>query len=281
MVDVVRPNGLEEALIALQNGGTVLAGGTDLMVKRRSAPGALPHITGNVVMIGHLDELRRISISGFRLTLGSAASVSSVIENNVVPEHIKEPLRWIGSPSIRNMATLGGNIMNASPAGDSLTMLYALDAELTLRSVRGQRRLGIGELILAPGRTSLAEDELLCEISLPLEPISGFYYKKAGQRRANAIAKVSLYGAYVVNKGRVISLRMAFGAVGPTVVRERSAELIAEGCLLSELRQRKPDIIQRLDDVIKPIDDLRSSMLYRKKVAMNLADAFIEEVARN
>lgn len=279
MVNAYRPKDLEGALKAMEGGATVLAGGTDLMVKRKGAPGSLPSITGNVVTVGHLEDLRRIRIEGDHLVIGAAASIASVMESSLVPEHVKAPLAQIGSPSIRNAGTLGGNIVNASPAGDSLPMLYALDAELTLRSARGTRRCLISEFITGPGSTIIGSDELLTDIAIPIWRPSGFMFRKAGQRRANAIAKVSLYGIFRIGHGKIEALRMAFGAVGPTVVRSRAAEAVLEGKAQLLAGGHAGKALDLLDDAIRPIDDLRSTRDYRKKVALNLAGSFLEEVS--
>lgn len=279
MVNAYRPRDIEDALCAMEGGATVLAGGTDLMVKRKSAPGALPAITGKVVLVGHLEGMRQIKVEDGRLIIGAATSIASVIESSIVPEHVKVPLALIGSPSIRNAGTLGGNIVNASPAGDSLPMLYALDAQLSISSVRGSRRCAMHEFITGPGKTSIGADELLTGISIPLWKPSGFVFRKAGQRRANAIAKVSLYCIFRMEQGILADVRMAFGAVGPTVIRVRAAELAFEGGAASKAEESIGSALKLLADAIRPIDDLRSSRDYRKKVALNLAGSFLEEVS--
>ena len=279
MVTAYRPKDIEDAIKAMEGGATVLAGGTDLMVKRKTAPGALPAITGKVVLVGHLEGMRRIRIEDGNLVIGAAASISTVLESGLVPEHVKAPLAWIGSPAIRNAGTLGGNIVNASPAGDSLPMLYALDADLTLCTPEGRRRCSISEFITGPGRTAIGADELLVDIAIPLWKPDGHVFRKAAQRRANAIAKISLYGIYRTERGRIADLMMAFGAVGPTVVRSRAAELLYKGKAPSEAKASLDSALELLGDAIRPIDDLRSNQHYRKKVALNLASSFLEEVS--
>ncbi len=278
MVNAYRPKDIEDALRAMEGGATVLAGGTDLMVKRKTAPGALPAITGKVVLVLQLESLRRIRAENERLIIGAASSISSIIESGLVPEHVKAPLASIGSPSIRNAGTLGGNIVNASPAGDSLPMLYALNAELEIGSARGSRMCTIHEFITGPGRTAIGSDELLTEVSIPLWKPDGFIFRKAGQRRANAIAKVSMFGTFRMEDGKIADLRMAFGAVGPTVVRSRAAELEVEGRDPNKAKEGLGRALELLADVIQPIDDLRSNRQYRKNVALNLAGRFLEEV---
>lgn len=279
MVSAYRPKDIDDALHAMEGGATVLAGCTDLMVKRKAATGVLPAITGKVVMVGHLEEMRRIRVEDGSLIIGAAASISSVIESGIVPEHVKAPLALIGSPAIRNAGTLGGNIVNASPAGDSLPMLYALDAELSISSVRGSRRIAVHDFITGPGRTDIGADEILTEIAIPLWRPDGYIFRKAGQRRANAIAKISLYGIFRRCEGKLADLRLAFGAVGPTVIRVRAAELAMEGRAPSKSKEDMARALEMLADAIRPIDDLRSNREYRKKVALNLAGCFLEEVS--
>lgn len=279
MVTIRRPLSLSEALYMRQGADTVLmAGGTDLMVKHRAPAGARPSFTKDVVLIGHLKELGYLKVYDDVARIGAAVPLAMIIQDASVPGYVKEPLMSIGSPSIRNMATLGGNICNSSPAGDSLTMLYALDAVLTIASAAGLRECAVSDFIEGPSKNRLAKDEILVEIAIPLMDYNRFFYRKAAQRRANAVSKVSFYGVAQVSEGRVGSVSMALGAVAPTVVRDRAAEAMLIGAEADGRHKLSERALDHMDGLVVPIDDLRSTKAYRRRVALGLARHFLEEV---
>ena len=279
MVSIRRPVSLSEALRIRQCEDTVLmAGGTDLMVKYRAPAGVMTSFTKDVVLIGHLKELNYIEVHKDVARVGAAVPLARIIEDPLVPAYVKEPLETIGSPSIRNLATLGGNICNSSPAGDSLTMLYALDAVLTIASSRGPRECAIADFIEGPSRNRLAKDEILIEIAIPLSAYDRTFYRKGAQRRANAISKVSFYGAATIAGGKVGSVAMSFGAVAPTVVRDRDAEAMLIGSTVPGGHDVSRKALEHIASLVVPIDDLRSTKEYRKRVALALARHFLEEV---
>lgn len=279
MVNAYMPAGLEEALLLLNTREMIImAGGTDLMVKFRAKAGTMPSFKKDVLLIGQIDELRGIAIEGGFLKIGSAASMSDVLKSKYVPDYVKEPLRQIGSPAIRNMGTLGGNICNSSPAADSLTMLYALDATLDIVSADASRNCGIEDFIVGPRKNSLLPNEVVKSISIPLKPFNRFFYRKAGQRRANAIAKVSFYGLADANDGRLSDIRMALGAVAPVIVRSRNAEAFLCSSAPSDYKEKAAFAAKELLRAVVPIDDVRSNKEYRRKVAENLIARFLEEV---
>jgi len=272
MVRVYRPESLDEALALLSGKEmAVMAGGTDLMVKCRAGAGTLPSFKKDVLLVGHLIELKGVSQKGGILRIGAATCMEDILRSVDVPEYVKGPVRQIGSPAVRNLGTLGGNICNASPAGDSLTMLYALDAVLEIASAGASRSCRIGEFIAGPGRNTLSEGEILKCVIIPLGAFNRYFYRKAGLRRANAIAKVSFYGLAYVENGKPHDARMALGAVAPTVVRSRKAEeLLCDGSLVCAR--------QELLSSMAPIDDVRSTRGYRMVVAENMVDRFFKEV---
>lgn len=272
MVRAYRPENLDEALALLGSRDmAVMAGGTDLMVKYRARAGTLPSLKKDVLLVGHLDELKVISLQGGLLWIGAATSMEDILRSGDIPEYVKGPIRQIGSPAIRNLGTLGGNICNASPAGDTLTMLYALDAMLEIASAGTSRICRIDEFVAGPGRNMLAAGEIVKFVIIPLGAFNRYFYRKAGQRRANAIAKVSFYGLADVVDRKPRDVRMALGAVAPVVVRSRSAEELL--CVGASARARE----ELLCSVV-PIDDVRSNKDYRRAVAENMIGRFFEEV---
>lgn len=279
MVSIRRPVSLSEALYIRQCEDTVLmAGGTDLMVKYRAPAGARPSFTKDVVLIGHLKELNYLKVYEDVARIGAAVPLARILEDASVPAYVKEPLASIGSPSVRNLATLGGNICNSSPAGDSLTMLYALDAVLTMASSKGFRECDMADFIEGPSKNRLAKDEILIEVAIPMGAYDRTFYRKSAQRRANAISKVSFFGVASVTGGKVGSIAMALGAVGPTVVRDRDAESMLKGIAVPGGREASDRALEHIAGLVEPIDDLRSTKTYRRRVALELTRHFLEEV---
>lgn len=274
MVTLIPVKTLKEALNERKTHHTmILNGATDLMIRDRDHLTALDHSSTPIIAISQIDELRHIDVDDHSIQIGSAVTIDEILRDPRIDEIIKFPLRSIGSPAIRTMATLGGNICNASPAGDSLPMLYALDARVVLASEDAlPREIPIAEFIVGVRKTSLRNDEILTKIIIPNDPFSAFSFRKVGQRKANAISKCSFYGVLKKEKGRVIDLRIAFGAVGTTVIRDRQQEI--------ELLQTSPqDIdawIASYDRLLRPIDDLRSTSVYRRRVCLNLLRDFLE-----
>ncbi len=185
----------------------------------------------------------------------------------------------IGGPAIRNAATLGGNICNASPAGDTLPFLYAFEAMVVLASPRGERTVKVQDFVTGPGRTQLAPDELLARIVIPRWTPRAAYWRKVGTRKANALTKVSIAGFADVQKGRLARVRVALGAVGPTVIRALEVERLLEGAGAGSGREALlAEVAAAVAARVKPIDDQRSTAAYRAGVAVNMALEFARQV---
>jgi CO/xanthine dehydrogenase FAD-binding subunit len=177
------------------------------------------------------------------------------------------------------MGTLGGNIVTASPAGDSLVALYLLEARVRLVSEEGERELPIWEFIVGPRKTALRQGELVRSVFLPWlsgEPQS--FFRKVGRRRALIIAIASLGALVWVRDGRVERARLALGSVAPTVIRPKEVEEALVGRPVSP--EAWEDLVPRLSAATHPISDLRASADYRRKVAGRLLLALAEELAR-
>ena len=275
MAGTFQPINLKEALEFLHSQhALVLAGGTDFMLKRAR----LTREDRPVLCVGHLEELRQIKISGQELRIGAACTLTQLLQSPLLPEYLKRPIAGMASPAIRNIATIGGNICNASPAGDALPMLYVLDAVLCLQSASGKEELPIQDFILSPAKTCLGGNRLLGEIRVPLEQDWRCVYQKVGLRRANSLSKLSFYALARGRPERLEDVRIAFGAVAPTVVRSREAELgILAGTGINDLQQAK----ERYDRLIQPIDDARSNRGYRRAVSLRLLEHFLREEGFN
>jgi len=272
MVNLIKPLDLNDALDHLsQKKMIVFAGGTDLMIRHRALAGRLPAWPYDVLYIADIQALKEITIDDEQISIGACVTMAELLNHPKIPHFIKRPLMEIGSPAIRNTATLGGNIGNASPAGDALTMLVALDALILLRSKRnGERKVPIREFLTGPKQTSLKEDELIIKIMIPNTDFHVLYYKKVGARNANAITKLSLY-ALTDQHNR--DIRIAFGSMGPKIIRDRESEL---ALLKADPKERVALALERYGQLLMPVDDVRSTKRYRKQVALNLLKDFME-----
>lgn len=281
MVVTYRPESLTEALsIRKEHHAVPLAGGTDLMVRYRSWAGTLPKFPWPVMYINHLQELMGITRTVEGIRIGAGVTLSEVEHSSDIPELLRKAVSQMAAPALRNLGTLAGNVCNASPAGDALCALYALDAEVELSSLRGKRTLSIMEFIQGPGKKDLADDELLTSIVIPDVSYNIVSYRKVGTRKANALSKLSFCALAKTKHGRIDDIKISFGAVGPTVVRSSETEKRLVGVDSTGLQTILDTILSDYDALIQPIDDQRSSARYRKQVSLNLLKQFFEKLLK-
>ncbi len=277
MVDFYIPGTLDEALeIRADKKTIVFAGGTDLMVRARVWFGVPSKFDLPVLYIGKLEELKGVSVDGRSIRIGAGTRLSDIAANPDVPEPLRVAVLSMAAPAIRNMGTIGGNICNASPAGDTLPVLYAFDAVLELRSLKGTRELPIRDFITGPGKTALRGDEILTAITFDTPEFDVYEYRKVGTRKANALSKLSFFGLLAFDGNTVADFRAAFGAVAPTVVRQRFIEQKLVGLRREEAHEVIGDVVESYADFINPIDDQRSTAFYRKQVSLRLLRHFLE-----
>jgi CO/xanthine dehydrogenase FAD-binding subunit len=252
------------------------AGGTDLMVLLEA--GKLAH--KRFLSLAKLPELRGIEVAPDAVTIGAMTTYTEIQRHPLL--QVEFPLlcaaaRETGGVATQNRGTLGGNIVNASPAADSPPALLVYDAELELLSARGTRRLpyhgfhtGYKKMLLAPG-------ELVGRIRLPRRAAPWRqYYRKVGTRKAQAISKVCFAGAARMEGGAIREIRIALGSVAPIVVRAVKTEEALRGTKLppETLTAAK----EALANEISPIDDIRSTARYRLRVAQNLLEEFLTQL---
>lgn len=263
-LSLVVPRSLREALALLRDDPSLspLAGGTDLYVTLNAGT----EKRRRFLDLSRLDDLARIRVAGDRLSIGALATFAAISRSSLVRKRIpilRDAALQIGGIQIQNRATLGGNIGNASPAGDSLPVLAATDAEIVLASHSGIRGIPYCEFATGYRTSQRRSDELIVAVEIPR--IRGeLWYRKVGTRAAQAISKVVAAG---VRNGGTISF--ALGAVGPTIVRARHAE---------QVFGRTRDITAAREALLRdmaPIDDIRSTKTYRTKVAQNLLAMFV------
>ncbi|WP_409229297.1 FAD binding domain-containing protein [Gudongella sp. SC589] len=246
------------------------------MVKYKSTSGALPQFPKDILYIGNLQELKEISITGEWIKIGSMVKLSTLLEERRLPDYIKIPVKGIGSPSIRNLGTMGGNICNASPAGDTLPMLYALDVAIELSSAKGTRKVGIQDFIKGPGKTDIKPNEIMTGIFIKRTEFNRWGYRKVGARKANAISKLSVFCTAQIDQSSVRDIRISFGSVGPTVIRNREIEKEIVQIGVARLKQELGGILEAYADMLSPISDVRSTKDYRKDVSLNILKEIIE-----
>ena len=276
MVNHHIPSTLQEALKILDKHDCyIMAGGTDLMVVKHQRSGIVPNFDKDVCYIANLEELQYIFEDEKGVHIGAGTKFSDIEVNELVPEILKQIIHELASPNIRNMATMAGNIANASPAGDSIVGLYLLDAELELVNIHGSRMVPIKDFIFGVRKIHRNQNELIKEIFIPHHDDLNTYWRKVGSRAAESISKITFAGGYEVENGKVKDLRMAFGSVSITVVRERKIEEKYIGMSVEELHNHVEDIIKDMSKYVQPITDQRSTKEYRYKVAMNILKDFI------
>jgi xanthine dehydrogenase FAD-binding subunit len=269
---------LDQTLIQLNREDCVImAGGTDVMVLHKSGRGVPLKLPKPVVFIDHLSELKQVYQNHKDLHIGACCTYSELLEDPLIPLPLKNAIKTIAAPAIRNRGTLGGNICNASPAGDTLPLLYVYNAKLLLRSVSGDRVVAISDFIQGPRRVQRDHNEILAEIILPslLEEGCHVVFEKVGNRNADAIAKVGFAGYIRIKDARIDDIRFAFGAVGPTMVRSIDIEKKLVGKTIPLADTDIAQVVVAFDKIIKPIDDQRSTATYRKTVALNLLRYFL------
>lgn len=261
------PATIGEALqsLSVENAQPV-AGATDWLLTR--LPASTP------VFLRNISALHEVSQTDEGLSIGACCTFTSLLNDNRLPALLHDAMRDIASPAIRNLGTLGGNIANASPAGDTLPALYALDARLVLQSLHGARTLPIEDFIVGVKQTSRQHGELITHILLPRVQGS-MRFEKVGARRAQAISKCSFAGILHMDGERVVDFRAAFGAVGTTVVRSRSIEASLAGTSAADAAGMIPGLLDAYGALLSPIDDARSTADYRRAVCLNLLEAFL------
>jgi OHCU decarboxylase len=278
--DLVAPRSLSGVLSLLaQEPGEWLpiAGGTDVMVQYSAGKLA----ARKLVSIWNLPELRRIAVTPDEIHIGAGCTSTNLREHEIVNREftlLASAASWTGGIANQNRATLGGNIVNASPAADSLPALLVYEAELLLVSARGERRVPYADFHVGYRKTQLAPGELIRAICLARR-FSGYYAhaRKVGARNAQAISKVCLAALGRIADGVVGDVRLAMGSVAPVPIRLKETEQIIVG------KRIDPMLLQLAGKTaaaeIKPIDDIRSNSRYRAAVAGNLVREFLEQLS--
>ena len=263
------PGNLLEAVSILANMGDQvrpLAGGTDLLVKMKKGP----INWRGIVNIKGLTELKGINYEGVTITIGALTQISSLIENPLVRIHfpvLVDAARSLGTPQVRNLATIGGNLCNASPAADVALVLLMYEARLLIMGPSGSRKVPVQEFYVGPSQTVLQQGELLTAIEMDLPPLNskGVFYKH-GKRKSHEIALVNVAVLLTQQPGtkQIARARIAVGAVASTPLRIKDAEdsLTDSLATLSAFEQAA----ELAKQAVNPIDDVRSTASYRMQM---------------
>ena len=261
------PRTLDEALEILRDkaaAACVLAGGTDVMVRVRR--GVVPAERTTLLSVHRIAGMRGCRRENGELVVGAATTASDLGREPLVAEcapilaHVANRL---ASAQVRNAATIGGNLANASPAGDLINPLLLLDARLVLASSRGRRTVAVDEFFTGPGESVLRPDELLVEVRIDVpSPDRVFRFQKAGTRPAMECSVVTVGLAFTATSQVFEQVRVAFGSSAPTPLRGRKTEAVLEG------QRATPEVVERAaraaKEEVSPISDIRGSECYRR-----------------
>ncbi len=257
------PTSIEEAIKLLEQhpDWKPLAGGTDLFVGYQAG---LINFNGLVDLISFSD-LYGVSENDDCLIIGALTPHAEYFDHPLVIKYASSlgtAANSIGSPQIRNRGTIGGNICHASPAGDTITPLYALNALLRIQGSKGVREVPIQEIIIGPGEKSLQDGEIVTHILIPKKEALQQIYLSLRQRKSLACNKVSVAFVCQQNEGSLEDVRIALGAVAPTIIRVKKAEQYLENIPIQDVDLNELD--KMVCQAAAPINDVRSNKEYRR-----------------
>jgi CO/xanthine dehydrogenase FAD-binding subunit len=284
----VRPKDLLEALAVLEAStpnARIIAGATDLlpmMRKTRYDSGSGDDATMSILVdVGSLDELVGIREDDGYLHIGGAATMAAIEASPFISERVPvlaEAARSVGSPLVRNRATVGGNLATASPSADTAPALLALDAAVTIAGARGERQVAIADFFRGYRTTALETAEVITDIVIPVPPpTAAGAFQKVGLRNADAISVVCVATVLDMDGDTCRGARVALGAVAPVPLRAAAVEEALQGTRLTAVTARAA--AKRVHEHISPIDDVRASAEYRLWVAESVAARTILQAA--
>jgi len=275
-----RVTSLEEALKLVNEleDFKVVAGGTDLVMDLKIKR----YLPKNIIDISRVKELDYIVDDGDRIRIGALTRLQEIVDSPIIKEKayvLAEAVNQMASWQIRNIATIGGNLCNASPAADTAPPLYVLNAELKLVSVEGERIVPVTKFFHGPRKTELRRNELLAEIILPVEKDAGASAIKLGRRTAFTLSIVAVATLVKVKDNRFTDVRVALNSVAPTPVRAPSVEKALTGREVS--LEAVEEAAKLVVNDIKPISDVRASADYRREMSVVLTrDSLLKSLER-
>lgn len=272
------PDTLEEALEIMDREDVIpLAGGSDLMVSGFNGTGVDPTFSKPVMIISNLKELKGITErEDGSVVIGALSTSREIHTSELVHPLIRDAASRMGAIALRNSATIGGNIGNASPKGDTPQPLILLDSRVVLSSVNGTREMPVDEFIIAAKKTKREKNELITAVIVPPSHFTHIFFHKIGMRRSNAISKLTLSCAAEIRDGVVVDFRASSGAAGPKVARSREAEMILIGKKVEELPLLKEEFLDAWNNVISP----HAMAEYRRNSTRRMLNYFIDELVK-
>lgn len=281
------PNTIAEAVQLLANchgKATMLAGGTDLMPQMKAG---VKTIAANFINITRIEEMKGISVLDNKIRIGALTTITAIQESVIIKQHavvLSDTADAFASGQIRNSATIGGNLCNASPAGDICIPLLVLDAEVELSSFSegkpATRRIALKDFFISPGRSQCQPNEILSFVEFTINSQGVGFFEKFGTRPALDISIVSIGFHATKTDHKLTDVRIALGAVGPTPLRAYATEKAIENIKLTELT---PEFITTVETIIAgeitPISDVRASAWYRKELVSKLLKRILNYVA--
>ena len=253
----------------------ILAGGTDLLVRLKDEINQ-----PDIIDISHIKELKGINDLDGKIKIGALTTFSEIIESKIVAENadvLVRAVEMIGSPQIKNRGTIGGNIANASPAGDSIPPLFVLEAEIEIAGMNYSRIVPIKDFFKGPGKSVLNNNEIISAVLIPKNKEWHSAFVRLGQREALAISKVSLALLIKIKDDKIEEARISLGAVAPTVIRATATEHALSNRKLDEIS----DVTEIIREEVSPISDIRSIAEYRKEMCRELLEQAIRIINNN
>ena len=268
MVKHFTAHSLTEALTLRKNPELIPhTGGTDLMV----------HAAENAqyLFLHKVPEMKQIVQDEEYLRFGASCTFAEIIKNPLPPQILKDACSLIGSPAIRNMGSIGGNIGNGSAKADSALVFMVSDSKLRLASAGGERIMPLKDFYQGRKKLALAPDELIVEVLMPKGGLDNYCYKKVGARNALAISRVSFAGIMDILNGKIKNCATSFGAVSDVIIRLDSIDKMLIGKTIEEAKGFKDEYLNAFDQGIVPIRG-RVGIQYRKEVCLNLLQDFLK-----
>lgn len=277
-----KPENLEDALELVNKlkNHKILAGGTDLIVDLKT--GRIKNVE-NLVDISSINEINFIKVENDKIRIGAATTLQEICENENLKKEIlvlTEAIEQMGSWHIRNIATIGGNLCNASPAADTAPPLLVLDAKVKLESIDGKRIIPISKFFHGPRKTELKNNEILTEIIIPKPPSNaGMSFLKLGRRNSFTLSIVGVATLVTIKSEVFNEVRIALNAIAPTPIRAYKTEIALKGQKIN--RKMIRDKSKLVAKEIRPISDVRASAEYRREMAIILTqDSIIKSLNR-
>lgn len=283
--EVKSPTSLVEALSLMDQYGKdiePLAGGTDVLIMVRNNLGKWGNVPNvlNMLSIPHMDFINETENA---IEIGPTVTHTQVLVSPIIAQHIPALIRaieYVGSPQIRNLGTIVGNVVRGSPAADTLCLFYTREAKIRVQTVNSTEDISISEFLVGPGQTTLPENGLVTKIIIPKLPGYKSDYISLRQRNALSIVVISIAIEVLLNEdqSQIDDIRIALGAVAPTIVRAPKTEQLLKNQILSE------DLISQAEQLVTtecvPITDVRSNKKYRQAMTGVLLGRFLREIIK-